>query len=532
MAMSAEAQRFHRILRGTLRSFDENVAHFEANPMDELILQNLETRLAVVEPMLERASSSFDECEEGLPDATRENLVTRLQAFNVKYFEVVGQLKALIIAKTVVPQAQPMPERLAPTAVQCPRLTLPTFDGSIEQWITFRDLFISIVHENPSLTDTARFQHLKNCLTIPSSENVLSGYPVTAENYRHAWRAVCERYDNPSKITAHHLTSIIRTKKMANGSASELRRIMDSFTANINALEQLGYPLACDTDLANQMMIQLGLLLLTDDILKDWRKETQMYTTTWADFHTFLTQQWRCIDDTQFNSKQVQKESAVKPARSGKAHVSNNSKTKQNDISCALCSESHFLWACNQFRNMSVEERHKFVRSNKMCLNCFRKTHGYKQCTSKFRCKTCEQPHHTTLHFDKSMSQANSAEMGPQPSASGSKLSAEMEPFKPYTMAKKVNVSSQPSAPGSVMTATLTTRQHMMLSTVSVNVRDANGNFQLCRALLDSGSDANMMTTQCAKRLQLQFQETFFPITGINEKTSIIRHKVEAVISS
>lgn len=533
MVMSKEAEDNRRRLKTTFRDFKEIVDFFDDHPIETLELVNLESRLNVIMPMREVASLAFELCEEELTDETREDTGTKLREFGINYFKVIGQLQVQI--KVLKAQeSESKPGGMPPSAVKCPRLTLPSFDGSTEQWVTFHDLYTSIVHENSSLTDMARFQHLKTCLKVPSAENVLNGYPLKAENYQSAWKAVCDRYDDPRKIISHHLMAIVNVKKMANASALELRRIIDTFTSNITSLAQLGYPLASATDLANQIVIQLVTSQLDETILREWRKDTPSHATTWIELQAFLTQMWKSIDDTKFSSKAPQKEHNSKFPHQGKAHVSNNSnKEKSSEVSCSLCKESHWLWSCSKFRNFSVDERHKFVRSEKLCFNCLGKSHGAAQCRSKGRCKTCNQPHNSLLHFDKSMSAKSSKENAAQTSSGESSFSPEVKPFEPFNMMRKFNGHESQSS-GNSMNATqaFTCRQQTMLSTISVYVVDAYGNVQLCRALLDSGSDANMMTTKCAKRLQLPFHDTFFPITGINEKTTIIRHKVITSIRS
>lgn len=535
-------QNLRRVKR-LIRNLEDSVTYFNENRMEETALENLQTRLVNLIPFLDQALTAYEFCEEELEEDENTQILANLKTFQENYYDLVGKLKAQIKELTLFepdPEREKRHEKLPPSAVKCPRLTLPTFDGSTEQWITFRDLFISIVHENSSLTDMARFQHLKTCLTMPSVANVLSGYPLKAENYNIAWAAVCERYDDPRKLISHHISSLNQFKKMTNASAIELRRLIDTFTSNINALDQLGYPLAVESDLANQVIVHLAVSRMDDEILREWRKKHHSHQTTWTELHDFLIQMWKSIDDIQFASKQPPKETVTKQQKHGKVHVTNSGdKSKSANFTCPMCNESHALWSCSKFRNSTVDERHKFVRDNRMCFNCLSPSHGAAKCQSKSRCKSCQQLHHTLLHFEKSQSSAKATtETVSQPETTASILSPEGKPFQPrfqpWTMSRKFNGEPGPSGSGTVLNASQTfqCRQHTMLSTVSVYVYDANGKLQLCRALLDAGSDANMMTMKCGKRLQLQFINTCFSVTGINEKTTIIRHKVETSISS
>ncbi|XP_025264300.1 uncharacterized protein LOC112637855 [Camponotus floridanus] len=45
-----------------------------------------------------------------------------------------------------------------------PRIKLPPFSGAYEDWPSFRDLFLSLVGENPSVSNIERFHYLRSCV--------------------------------------------------------------------------------------------------------------------------------------------------------------------------------------------------------------------------------------------------------------------------------------------------------------------------------------------------------------------------------
>ncbi|GFU84376.1 DUF1758 domain-containing protein [Trichonephila clavipes] len=65
---------------------------------------------------------------------------------------------------------------------------------------------------------------------------------------------------------------------------------------------------------------------------------------------------------------------------------------------CILCRNSHPLYKCIAFQNMSVECRKKFVTNNKLCINCLRLHYG--ACMSKYKCTVsgCKGLHNSLLH--------------------------------------------------------------------------------------------------------------------------------------
>ena len=80
-------------------------------------------------------------------------------------------------------------------------------------------------------------------------------------------------------------------------------------------------------------------------------------------------------------------------------------------------------------------------------------------------------------------------------------------------------------------TLTALAHEETIFSTVVLDVEDASGNFLSCRALLDSASNVNFISSSLANRLGLELKEEKLSLRGIN-KTSILKHSVTTSISS
>jgi hypothetical protein len=78
----------------------------------------------------------------------------------------------------------------------------------------------------------------------------------------------------------------------------------------------------------------------------------------------------------------------------------------------------------------------------------------------------------------------------------------------------------------------VTTNNQILLSTVVLQVYDSAGTPCLCRALLDSGSQSNFITEHLSQLLKLKKTPTNLNVFGINEKTTIIKRKIQAQIKS
>ncbi|XP_072050993.1 uncharacterized protein [Amphiura filiformis] len=98
-----------------------------------------------------------------------------------------------------------------------------------------------------------------------------------------------------------------------------------------------------------------------------------------------------------------------KPVRGLATSTGQKSLTKPNESTdtknCEFCKgTSHKLETCFKLAKLSIEERLKFIREQKMCFGCLKKgKHFSKDCKNRLECKECKKGHPTVLHHVKSM---------------------------------------------------------------------------------------------------------------------------------
>lgn len=357
---------------------------------------------------------------------------------------------------------------------------------------------------------------------------------MKADNYQAAWQAVCKRFDDKRKIVNAHMSSLFSVKKMINGSSSELRRLIDAFTSNLSALKEMSYAISDNDDLANLFVVYMATYRLDEDTLKDWRKYTDDDTPKWSQMITFLEIQRRNLDDVAGSSKKLSiKVQDVKVEKIGKTFSSSSVVGKEQHksaVSCPLCSESHRLWSCKKILDMNVDQRSRVVRENDCCYNCLSKGHSVMKCTSKHRCSKCNKKHHSSIHLEKykSSSEVNSDHLL---QGQKSSLSPDIEPFKPFNMSRKNSGgTSNVSALNGEISCFVTNRR-TILTTAVVEVEASDGSVHLCRALLDTGSDCNFVTSSMVKKLKLNCDDICIPMMGINGKVTIVKQQTIVKIS-
>ena len=68
----------------------------------------------------------------------------------------------------------------------------------------------------------------------------IEGFPLTSENYKHAWELLKERYGNPQLIISCHMNNLIKLDKVNGANVKELRDLYDKVESNVRALKTIG----------------------------------------------------------------------------------------------------------------------------------------------------------------------------------------------------------------------------------------------------------------------------------------------------
>ena len=143
------------------------------------------------------AIKEFNEIQEKIEEITAltelgaEN-AERVQFENV-YFDTIGQIESLIeryndkkqhsLANTSEPQ--PPSQTATKVKINLPTIELPEFSGNYAEWLSFRDIFKSLVHENPNLTEIEKMHYLRTTLK-GEALRALEALTVSSANYNAA----------------------------------------------------------------------------------------------------------------------------------------------------------------------------------------------------------------------------------------------------------------------------------------------------------------------------------------------------------
>lgn len=217
-----------------------------------------------------------------------------------------------------------------------PRIRLSQFSGAYSDWPSFRDLFLSVIGQNSSVSAIERFYYFRSSLQ-GQAEKLIRSLPVTAENYDRAWAILCKHFDNKKELIRSNFSAFTAAPKMKGDTAEELSRIHNAVTATVNAQESIGRPINTHgMDLFNHLVIEL----FDARTRLEWESSTSnsMEPAQHNTLLDFISR--RILTLNAAKSKSIMKNSGDSSPRAAKSHVA---KQETDTPQCALCQEKHQL---------------------------------------------------------------------------------------------------------------------------------------------------------------------------------------------
>lgn len=392
--------------------------------------------------------------------------------------------------------------------LKLPNINLPTFEGEYDKWITFRDTFEAIIDSNANLTRIQKFYYLQSAVK-GSVAQCFQSLSLSNENYDAAWRLLKSRFENKRLIVHHHIQALFDLPIISKESCVNLRKLIDDVQQHLCALTKLEQPVQTwDT-----LLIHLITPKLDPKTKREWEFKRDLTTLpTMTEFIDFLNK--RCsILETLLSSNKL-KDIAMSDAKSQRKSVALTTQALA-DKTCPSCKNRHWLYACPAFQKLTTQERLREAKRLKVCLNCLR-SHADRECTFG-GCQRCKRRHNTMLHFDTSEHSAEKTHNEKTNSSS-------KETVAESSAKSDVNITMSHCATKGII--------HALLSTAVILIRDSNGKYRKCRALLDSASQSHFMTNNLCQQLQLKMYKIDHLINGIGQTNVFVNHKTTAIIRS
>ncbi|XP_011858966.1 PREDICTED: uncharacterized protein LOC105556478 [Vollenhovia emeryi] len=365
------------------------------------------------------------------------------------------------------------PEGVATSSIKLPQLNLPKFDGNYSQWLSFRDSFQALIDECNTLSDIQKFYYLRSSLQGVAAQ-VINSLETTADNYHEAWELLKTRFENKRLMLHHHVHSLFDITSIPKESASQLRKLVDDILKHLRALKTLGQP----TDQWDCLMIYLVSSKLDAATRRKWESSITTNTPpTFKQLTDFLTQHCSVLETLQ-------------PAKLTTNKVQAERKDKKPEQTTSCVSTKDTSKACPTFIRLR----------------------------NAWRADVSDVVKNTLIHYDRPRVE-NQSEASP---SEGSSIKSDTRNNKSKDQSDQVSLSQ----------CVARKRPQGLLSTALVLIYDKSGRSHVCRALLDSGSQSNLITTQFCDKLQLTKYEADVSISGVNLNRSTVKKSVHATIKS
>ncbi|XP_011859671.1 PREDICTED: uncharacterized protein LOC105557115 [Vollenhovia emeryi] len=442
------------------------------------------------------------------------------EMFESTYYAAAAKIQRITLAA----QARQEPQRLEAQidrlkqedqnpSIKLPTLKLPEFKGEYDEWLLFKDAYISMIHTNTSIAAIQKFQYLRSALKGEALQ-VIGGLEISAENYVNAWELLTKNYDNNKLLINTHISQLLDFPVVARDKPATIRQFVMHIRTHLKALKTLQLPV----DHWDELLIHLTKGKLDYNTQKDWEEETsrdKINRKTLEDYLTFLNERCRTLE---LLDKGKGKRDTSKPATS-KKHGNAVSLAATTQQRCSICTESHMVYKCPQFLQLAVTERIREAKEKKLCLNCLGKGHYATNCRAS-ACRKCEKKHNTLLH---PVSEEKS---------SIAQSSNEDSEKKVIVHCARNEAIKSPEEAISVSSVVRKSTTQVILSTAEIQVADAERKWQRCRVLLDPGSPSNLITAELVRKLSLKCKEECESISGINRSRMSAARKVTVKIRS
>lgn len=395
--------------------------------------------------------------------------------------------------------------------LKLPKISLPIFDGNYKNWMSYYDLFKTLIHDNKSLSEIEKFQYLLSSLSCQAL-NLIKNIPISSDNYAIAFDTLEKRYQNRRLLANSCWQEIMGAQRLTSDSVTGLRKLLEIFAENLSALKTLNLPV----DQWDFVLYHLLIQKLDISTLKRFElKEASIEIPSYSLLKDFLLHQCTALETVAFSTSSSQSKkpysssmNASKPRSSFLTQSTCPSYSAKTNATCNFCKSPHSIYKCSSFSNKSPSERLKIAKERNWCLNCLHSGHRIDSCSSKSTCRLCHSRHHSLIHTS-------------SPSEVHSKVTtSETNPIvtQPYVG----HVQSLCSTP--------CRNNCVLLSTALIEVRDAKGSYQTVRAIIDAGSQTNVISQKCANRLALRSSDTPISILGLGQMSSSVSGSIVCTI--
>ncbi|XP_055714249.1 uncharacterized protein LOC129808496 [Phlebotomus papatasi] len=365
------------------------------------------------------------------------------------------------------------------------------FNGNFSEWPTFKDLFMSLVDEDNSLKPAEKMQYLKTYIT-GDAQPIIDTLKVCDENYKVAWDLLVKEFDRTPLIVASYVKDFYALSGSSIATVQSIQSIQRKANAIVRALDAL------DVTNRDPFLIYSVLHKLDDETQAEWAKVVGKNQPTWEKFNDFLAGRSYQLRMCQSEPPKITKAAPPQKTQSGKKLKTKATSWNVTEAQkCEFCEQSpHKLFRCRKFLGLDGAGRLAAVKQLKICENCLSDSHKVEHCSYSLNLQNI-------------------------PSTSGNRG---FGGFGPASGLGAANSAALVCKDNTVKSS------KVLLATVIVKILDAGGEEHFCRAMLDSGSQVNLISTRLCQLLKLKMKSAKFLVETVGNSVHSSQYQTDVTI--
>ena len=307
--------------------------------------------------------------------------------------------------------------------INLPPLELKKFSGQPDEFDNFVTTFNEVIGNIVS-DPAAKLLRLKSQLTGAALDSIKMCRTDSGEDgYVRVMKILRDRFGSPYIVCNSIIERLIHGPNVR--SPSEIRTLADELcNAEITLRSNQMY-----TEIDTQNNIIQICLRLESNLRYEWRskvmkgKQSTGNYLNFSDFVKFVQEHADVVNDPlygddalQDRSSRYRKKTTVSSLPSIIQGVSSSTTSQDleasstynpaSSVKCPLCLKNHKLYTCYKFRNMPIDKRYEYVKTNNLCVLCLKNDHSVSDCRSTYTCRIndCGEKHSSALHVTKNQS--------------------------------------------------------------------------------------------------------------------------------
>lgn len=536
-------------LKGRLTNFMKYLDSFKIVQPSKLQMREIGFRMQAAQDNFKSFNKIQSEIELYSPESDVASNIAYVEMFESLYFSALATAESLIESEETGDSSNQAKTNSGSSDtsranVKLPEIKLPSFDGSYDHWLEYKNSYVSMIHKRTDLDAIQKFHYLRSSLS-GSALQVIIALEFTASNYLNAWELLENRFHNTRLLVHNHIKSLFSLSNLKQESPSQIRKLIDTVLRNLRALKTLDEPTESwdtliiyliasklDSSTERDWESHKGSLVSSDpskrlkleDLLSFLRNKADMLEMINASHHTNKLQSKSTVNEKTVTSHKSNTpvHSFVSTSNTGLKGKSSNNK---RGSTCPFCSGNHALYTCSYFLNLSVRDRSKFVDEKQVCRNCLRSGHSITECVFG-PCKQCQGKHNSLLH---QTTPANSSHIAcvradhpadPSIVAASTALHVSLDTCNTQTLRRLDSKETEGSL------------QSVLLCTALVDILGDNDQWVTARALLDNGSQHCFISEKLQNQINAPLIQSTFQISGVAQSVTHSNYSCDITIRS